>query len=401
MAQKYGSYKNLIILVLVVITFVIGALVLFSNMSSNKDTPPKGSIPTMDVQVDRNKTTEPIDKTNEENNQSSTVATVDTKEPEAKENPIEEVNSEEPLTINDENTSTDQESSSPIPPIEPIVERVEPFIYSPKKPLSNAKLKAAVEMGAEGFNYFIIKVDKNKDWELKKSEYGYSLVYEEKSDIDTLTNGLKKYIAETVNFGVEPNNIHFLISSGALLKEETQDIIRAVKRNHYIPNEVTSENEGKYGFWATVPKEYRDSSFFVDIGSGNTKVAWLENGKLKTLSTYGAKYYLDGDKDEDVYTSVKDAVIDKIPETNRKRCFIIGGAPYKLAKVIRQDKEEYTTLYSPKTYLSDTQKYKTESKKLQSGLNIYQAIQDATQTTQFIFYWNTNFTIGYLLRLPY
>jgi hypothetical protein len=204
-----------------------------------------------------------------------------------------------------------------------------------------------------------------------------------------------------VNYGVDPKDIHFLISSGALLKPETQNIIKAVKKNHYIPNEITSKNEGKYGFWATVPKEYRDSSFFVDIGSGNTKIAWLENKKLKTISTYGAKYYLDDDKDNDVYDSVKKAIIDKIPESNRKRCFIIGGVPYKLAKAIRKDRENYTILYSPKIYFSNTDKYKTGGKKLQSGLNIYQAIKDATQTKQFIFYWNTNFTIGYLLRLPY
>jgi hypothetical protein len=390
MAQKYGSYRNLIILVVVLIALVIGILSLVSGIGGDDN-----NISTETSIIEKEKNDSIVDSTKVSKEKVISDTTIETDELTHDENITEEI---EPVIVDEDKNKTIAEDT---PPIKSIIETVEAFSFIPKKPLSNGRLKASVELGAEGFNYFIIKIDKNKNWELKESKYGYSLVYEGKSDVDSLTNGLKKYIAETANYGVDPKDIHFLISSGALLKPETQNIIKAVKKNHYVPNEITSKNEGKYGFWATVPKEYRDSSFFVDIGSGNTKIAWLEGKKLKTISTYGAKYYLDDDKDNDVYDSVKNSIIDKIPESNRKRCFIIGGVPYKLAKTIRKDKENYTTLYSPKTYLSDTDKYKTNGKKLQSGLNIYQAIKDATQTKQFIFYWNTNFTIGYLLRLSY
>jgi len=400
MAQKYGSYRNLIVLVIVLIALVIGTLALFSGIVGNDNNTSKASIEKVEIEVKEEINTSISTEIPKEKRIPDIVE--DKNDSKDEEKLTEEIESGE-ADLEDKNETITEEDVPLVSelPVKPIIETVEAFSYISKKPASNGKLKASVELGAEGFNYFIIKIDKNKNWKLKDSKYGYSLVYEGKSDVDSITNELKKYIAETANFGVEPKNIHFLISSGALLKPETQNIIKAVKINHYIPNEVTSKNEGKYGFWATVPKEYRESSFLVDIGSGNTKIAWLEGKRLKTISTYGAKYYLDKDKDTDVYESVKNAIIDKIPESNRKRCFMIGGVPYKLAKTIRKDKEDYTTLYSPETYLSDRDKYKTDGKKLQSGLNIYQAIKDATETKQFIFYWNANFTIGYLLRLPY
>lgn len=276
------------------------------------------------------------------------------------------------------------------------------FFYTPIKPKAEAKLKAAIELSAQGFNYFIINMDRDKNWELKKAIYGYSLIFEGKSSPEMLMEGIKKYIVETVNYGVAPQDIHFLVSSGALLKADTQAILQAVRKNNFIPNEVSAENEAKYGFWATVPEEHRNSAFFVDIGSGNTNIAWLEAGKLKTLSTYGAKYYLENDKPiELIYNEVKQLVHNKIPIANREKCFIIGGVPYELAKPIRQDQEAYTVLHPPEIYLASPEKYDTTARKTQAGLNIYQAIKDATKTDPFIFYWDANFTIGYLLKLPY
>jgi hypothetical protein len=43
--------------------------------------------------------------------------------------------------------------------------------------------------------------------------------------------------------------------------------------------------------------------------------------------------------------------------------------------------------------------YKAADKKMGSGLNIYKAITDATNTDTFVFDWDSNFTIGFLLGL--
>ena len=73
---------------------------------------------------------------------------------------------------------------------------------------------------------------------------------------------------------------------------------------------------------------------------------------------------------------------------------MIGGTPYDLAKQHRKGEERYTVLKSPDSYAADKPKTK-------SGLNIYKAIADATGCDTFVFDWDANFSIGFLLQLPY
>jgi hypothetical protein len=129
----------------------------------------------------------------------------------------------------------------------------------------------------------------------------------------------------------------------------------------------------------------------VDIGSGNTKISWEENGNLKSMELPGAKYYEKGTADDAVYNEVKNAVT-KIPDNKRNVGFIIGGVPFTLANQHRKGEERYTVLRAPSAY-------KAVDKKMASGLNIYKAIVDATNTDTFVFDWDANFTIGFLLSL--
>jgi hypothetical protein len=66
--------------------------------------------------------------------------------------------------------------------------------------------------------------------------------------------------------------------------------------------------------------------------------------------------------------------------------------PYELAKQTRSGKERYTVLKAPADYKSD-------GAKQEAGLNIYSAIADGTGCKQFVFDWDANFTIGFLLGL--
>ena len=84
----------------------------------------------------------------------------------------------------------------------------------------------------------------------------------------------------------------------------------------------------------------------------------------------------------------------QVPSKLRRTCFIIGGVPFELAKQSRNGKERYTVLKAPSGY-------KGEGEKQKAGLNIYQGIADATGCQQFIFDWDANFTIGFLLGLPF
>ena len=265
------------------------------------------------------------------------------------------------------------------------------FSYAPPA-VTAGKLKGVVELGSSGFNSFIIKVDAQKNWQLEKSEFGNSLVMENMASEEDIRAGLKKYIGTMLDFGVGAKDIHFVVSSGAAKADGTQKISKALKSLNYYVNQVTAEQEGTYALQSVLPPVYEDRAFVVDIGSGNTKMSWKQNGKITAVEGPGAKYFQKGVADAKVYDEIN-AKAKQVPEANRKTCFIIGGVPFKMAKEVRNAKERYTVLKAPAGYsLTDA--------KDKAGANIYKAIADATGCQQFVFDWDANFTIGFLLNLP-
>jgi hypothetical protein len=279
--------------------------------------------------------------------------------------------------------STDTEASDPGETI--------PFSYTAPAPV-DGKLKGVVELGASGFNSFIIKVDKQKRWSLEKSEFGNSLVTENMATDEDVRIGLKKYIGSMLDYGVSGKEIHFVVSSGAAKAEVTQKITKALKSLNYVVNQVTPEQEGQLALKSVLPAEYQDKAFVVDIGSGNTKISWMSGGKITALDSYGAKYFQDGTDDTKVYKEVSTKA-KQIPAELGKTCFIIGGVPFEMAKEVRKGKERYTTLSAPLAYS------KLTNAKSKAGVNIYKAVTDATGCKQFVFDWDANFTIGFLLGL--
>lgn len=265
------------------------------------------------------------------------------------------------------------------------------FSYTPPAPV-DGKLKGVVELGASGFNSFIIKVDKEKRWSLEKSEFGNSLVTENMATDEDVRIGLKKYIGTMLDYGVSGKEIHFVVSSGAAKAEVTQKITKALKSLNYVVNQVTPEQEGQLGFRSVMPADYKNKAFVVDIGSGNTKISWMGGDKVNSVESYGAKYFQDGTDDTKVYQEVS-AKSKQIPAELRKTCFIIGGVPFEMAKEVRKGKERFTVLSAPLAYS------KLTNAKSKAGVNIYKAVTDATGCNQFVFDWDANFTIGFLLGL--
>lgn len=265
------------------------------------------------------------------------------------------------------------------------------FNYTPEKPV-NGTLRGVVEVGATGFNSFVINMDKQRRWEIVSKDFGESLTYEGLATTDDIRAGLKKYLAAMFDKGVNKNNMHFVISSGAQKEPKTTTIANELKKMGYVVNLVTPEQEGKFAFKATVPPQFADNSYLVDIGSGNTKVSWQEGSTLRAFELPGAKYYEKGTSDDAVYNEVRGQAA-KIPEGKRNVCFILGGVPFTLAKQVRQGEERYTVLNAPGSY-------KAADKKMGAGLNIYKGLEDGTKTDTFVFDWDANFTIGFLLSLP-
>jgi len=265
------------------------------------------------------------------------------------------------------------------------------FAYEAPAPV-NGKLKGVVELGASGFNSFIVRIDKDRNWKLEKADFGNSLVMENMASDEDVRKGLKAYIGQMLDFGVSGRDIHFVVSSGAIKAAGTAKIIKALKSLNYVVNTVTPEKEGILGLRSVLPAAYADKSFVTDIGSGNTKISWLAGGAPKSVETYGAKYFQDNVADATVAAEVKTKA-QQVPEGLRQTCFIIGGVPFELAKKVRNGKERFTVLQAADTYQLDNAKSK-------AGLNIYKSIAEATGCQQFVFDWDANFTIGYLLTLP-
>ncbi|MEJ7681946.1 MAG: hypothetical protein WKG06_29665 [Segetibacter sp.] len=162
------------------------------------------------------------------------------------------------------------------------------FDYTPEKPV-NGKLKGVVEVGATGFNSFVINMDNQKRWEIVSKDFGESLAYEGLATTEDIRAGLKKYLAGMFEKGVIKNDMHFVISSGAQKEPKTAIISNELKKMGYVVNLVTPEQEGKFALKATVPPSFQDNSFLVDIGSGNTKVSWQEGANLKAMEAAGSK----------------------------------------------------------------------------------------------------------------
>src|SRR5215218_10088997 len=181
------------------------------------------------------------------------------------------------------------------------------FNYTPEKPV-NGTMRGVVEVGATGFNSFVINMDGQKRWEIVSKDFGESLAYEGLATTEDIRLGLKKYLASMFDKGVSSRNMHFVISSGAQKEPKTATISNELKKMGYVVNTVTADQEAKFALRATVPPPFADNSFMVDIGSGNTKVSWAEGESVRTLELPGAKYYEKGVSDEDVYAQVKSGI---------------------------------------------------------------------------------------------
>lgn len=303
---------------------------------------------------------------------------------------IEQVNSTDGT-----NTDSNSANNAPVTTSKNSNWKKSTFDYSPAKPIGG-KLMGVVELGASGFNSFIINKDNSDNWEKVKYEWGNSMVVDGMATGQDVSNGLKKYIGDILDYGVSGRNIHFVVSSGARKEAAVVPIIEALKNMNYVVNEVTAEQEGQFALKSVLPPSYDNSAFVVDIGSGNTKVSWKNGGRVEAKEGPGAKYYTKNTSDSKAYDEAY-KIGQQVPRNLSKTCFIIGGVPFNLAKESRNGDERFTVLGSPSDYSKLAEE---KGKKVASGLNIYQGLVEGTGCNQFIFDWNANFTIGFLLALP-
>lgn len=268
------------------------------------------------------------------------------------------------------------------------------FNFQPKNPV-NGVLKGVIELGASGFNSFIVEVDKDANYKVKRKEFGSSLFIEGMTNASEVNDKFKEYVKKMIEFGVSTKNIHFVMSSGAKMSEIAKLVTPKLKSLGYNIYEVNPEEEGIYALKSVLPQQFKDKAFVVDIGSGNTKISYFQGDSIIVKETYGSKYFQKSIPDTEVYKNVK-SIAELIPKQNKEICFILGGVPYHMATNLRKGDERFTILATEiKEY---TALVKDKGKKVESGLNIFKAIADETGCKKYIFDWDANFTIGFLLE---
>lgn len=271
------------------------------------------------------------------------------------------------------------------------------FIFSIQSAISQVdesayKLKGVIELGSSGFNSFIIKLDKNKNWELVKSQFGKSYLMESTSK-NSIIEGLKEYINEIYETGVNAADIHFVVSSGAIRQKTTGSIISEIQELAYTVNMVSAEKEGQLAFKSVIPDSQKNKTMVIDVGSTNTKISWFENNEIVSISTYGSKFYKSNIDDSVVYKDLRE-VASKMPKSKNKTVYLIGGMPYKLAKQTREGSERYTKL-------APLESYAPKDEKERCGSLILKELRDIGKIEEYVFDWDSNFSIGFLLELAY
>lgn len=283
-------------------------------------------------------------------------------------------------------------AAAPTPTAEAAAITTQPaFNYPAPKPVGG-KVRGVIELGASGFNSFVVRTDARRNWELQKAEFDNSLLMENLASNEEIRRGLRAYIANMLDYGVGGKDIHFVVSSGALKMAATHRIAQELTQMGYVVNRMTAEKEAALGLSVAMPPPFAGRAFVADIGSGGTEISWLAAGKPHSVSTFGSKYFEYGAADDVVASDVK-AKAQQVPAELRQTCFIIGGVPYEMAKLVRRGQERYTVLDAPEAYQFDKAKTK-------AGQVIYRSLAEATGCKQFVFDWDANFTIGYLLSLP-
>ena len=275
-----------------------------------------------------------------------------------------------------------------IPPPQKEESRV--FDYQPRTPV-NGKLYGAIELGALGLNYFITEIDDQNRWVLKSSTYGRSNIIYGVNTTGEIVDRILAFRNEILKQGVSNENIHILASSSAIKASIVEEIKSQLSSRELDIKYINAKDEGQYALIATIPREFIDESFLVDIGSGNTKLSWVEGEDTLSIDIHGSKYFLGEAQDTTVFREVRDALLE-VPKKNRNLCFMLGGIIYEFAKEeIEESGNRYYVLKTPN-------EYPTDNEKLRAANVIYNALF-LEPTYSYIFDSQSNFSIGYLLNL--
>jgi hypothetical protein len=222
--------------------------------------------------------------------------------------------------------------------------------------------------------------------------YGESNIVSDEVASKNNISQMGSYIEEFESLGVQKKNTYLIVSSSAVKNNSVKNLISHLDTMDYIQTKIVSEDEESFfALKALLPPEFVDEAYVIDIGSGNSKFSWFEGAIIENEVTYGSNFHLTNIEEKQVTAEIK-KVLRSIPEAKHNFCFIVGGAIYELVKTERVEGNRYTVLKNLNTY-------KPETRKSQNGLLFLTTIKEELNTQNFIFDWESNFGIGYLLTI--
>jgi serine/threonine protein kinase len=246
--------------------------------------------------------------------------------------------------------------------------------------------KGVIELGKTGFNSYVVTIDGKKNWRQENMTGSDDITYETTTFEDTKMS-MKNCIARMLDFGVRPQNIHFIVRSGIMKEDLVVKIKEELIKQGYYVNAITPDQEAAYTIKCVIPTDYFNSAFALNIGETKTKMSFVKNNNFMGVEADGANYF--NKNEQEVYESISASAL-KIPIRNTKTCFIVDSKALEFVKQMRQGNERFTILKSP-------DEYTPEGNEQKAALNIYRAIANKTNCKEFIFDWDANFTIGFLL----
>ena len=235
------------------------------------------------------------------------------------------------------------------------------------------KYYGAVDLGSRGIKAFLFSFVREGDGPdaqaVYKNEINTKLVSGAQGDkftpagieeaataVSTLLGELKSQAADRKLANVE----YYVVGSSGVAKFANHDDLKAAvdKAAGISMSFVDAAHEAYYGLLSGIPKYRRNVSVMVDIGSGNTKIAYLDHGESRaTEIPYGSvtlrKAALTADPDYTV--GLNKLLVDKIAPAykeqpkvascstpiSRHRFYWIGGAAWATATFTHPETAKY------------------------------------------------------------
>ena len=235
------------------------------------------------------------------------------------------------------------------------------------------KYYGAVDLGSRGIKAFLFSFVREGDGPdaqaVYKNEINTKLVSGAQGDkftaagideaataVSTLLGELKSQAADRKLTKVE----YYVVGSSGVAKFANHDDLKAAvdKAAGISMSFVDAPHEAYYGLLSGVPKYRRNVSVMVDIGSGNTKLAYLDHGESHaTEIPYGSVTLRKAalTEDPDYTTGLDKILVEKIAPAykahpkvascstpiSRHRFYWIGGAAWATATFTRPETAKY------------------------------------------------------------